>query len=951
MSALLGAISFAFPWALAAFIVLPVVWWLLRFIPPRPKKIRFPALRFLLGLNSKEETPHKSPWWLTVLRTVIAALVILALADPILNPQQLLKGSSGPVAIVVDDGWAAAPRWDRRRMLLTDLVDEADVQDRPVLVTTTTPTPTTRTRELGFASPGEVAGRVAAITPAPLAPKRREIEAPLASALEGRGDTEIVWLSDGIDYGDAAAFMDRLAGMAGAGDLSVFLDAPGEAALVMLPPKPSDRGLTVEIARPAPVGPQQGTLRALALNGRLLGETSFEIEPDQLRTEASIALPLALRNQLARLEIAESRSPAAVYLLDDRWRRKPVGLVSGTASERAQPLLSPLYYVERALAPYSELHDASKATDGNGIGGLIDAGLSTLVLADIGQLVDRDREQVADWVEAGGVLVRFAGPRLARANDSLIPVKLRRGGRALGGALSWSKPQTLSPFPDDSPFSGLDVPGDVTVERQVLAEPDAELESKVWARLSDGTPLVTGAPRGNGMIVLFHVPASPQWSNLPLSGLFVEMLRQIVDMSLGVAATGTARPGQQAAQLESLPPLRTLDGFARLGDPPGDARPIAAGDFEETALSPRHPPGLYGSEARFRALNVTSEQFSIQPLPELPSQFAIEPYVSEEATALKGPLLVGAFALLILDGLAVLMLAGWLRVQRRRVAQTAAIVLMAVGASLTPASAQSTPDEPLSPELRLALRATQETHLAYVVTGNDTIDTASRAGLRGLNEVLISRTAFEPGVPIGVDLENDELAFFPLIYWPVTAEARVPSDKTLAKIDSFMKSGGTVLFDTRDNQQAIDGAGTGLVTPETEALRRILGKLDIPPLEMVPADHVLTKAFYLLQGFPGRWAGGQLWVEAEPAETEETIDQRNPRNPDGVSAIIIGANDYAAAWATDPGGSYMFPVVPGGPRQRELAYRTGVNIVMYALTGNYKADQVHVPALLERLGQ
>jgi hypothetical protein len=71
---------------------------------------------------------------------------------------------------------------------------------------------------------------------------------------------------------------------------------------------------------------------------------------------------------------------------------------------------------------------------------------------------------------------------------------------------------------------------------------------------------------------------------------------------------------------------------------------------------------------------------------------------------------------------------------------------------------------------------------------------------------------------------------------------------------------------------------------------------------------------------------------------------------DGVSSIIIGSNDYAAAWAVDENGQAALPGVPGGDSQREFAWRTGVNIVMYALTGNYKADQVHVPALLERLG-
>ncbi len=134
------------------------------------------------------------------------------------------------------------------------------------------------------------------------------------------------------------------------------------------------------------------------------------------------------------------------------------------------------------------------------------------------------------------------------------------------------------------------------------------------------------------------------------------------------------------------------------------------------------------------------------------------------------------------------------------------------------------------------------------------------------------------------------------------------------------------------------------------ALRSILSSLDIPELEPVPRDHVLTKTFFLLRDFPGRFTNGQLWVEALPAETEEDPG-RPARAGDGVSSILITSNDFAGAWAIRQDGQPMLPLVPGEPHQREYAFRSGVNIVMYALTGNYKADQVHIPALLERLGQ
>ena len=264
---------------------------------------------------------------------------------------------------------------------------------------------------------------------------------------------------------------------------------------------------------------------------------------------------------------------------------------------------------------------------------------------------------------------------------------------------------------------------------------------------------------------------------------------------------------------------------------------------------------------------------------------------------------------------------------------------------MSPALAQNSSAE------QFAKRATEETHLAYVVTGDAEVDNVSRAGLAGLTLFLAQHTALEAGDPVGLDIAHDELAFFPLIYWPISPNAPKPSAQALARIDAYMKQGGTVLFDTRDAVMAPPGPGGETRSAGMAALRTILASLDIPELEPISRDHVLTKTFYLLRDFPGRFNSGQLWVEAMPADSDAEEDKRPARGGDGVSSIIITSNDLAGAWAMRSDGQPMLPMAPGEPRQREFAFRAGVNIVMYTLTGNYKADQVHIPALLERLGQ
>jgi len=325
-----------------------------------------------------------------------------------------------------------------------------------------------------------------------------------------------------------------------------------------------------------------------------------------------------------------------------------------------------------------------------------------------------------------------------------------------------------------------------------------------------------------------------------------------------------------------------------------------------------------------------------------------EIYRTSEPLDLRGPILLTALGLLLLDSLVVFLLGGGIARLLPRKSHAAAASLLLIGilaVTLASATAQEETPNPNVPQSAL------ETKLAYVVTGNAEVDAISKAGLAGLTLFLAQRTALEPGDPIGLDIAHDELAFYPLIYWPIAPGAARPSDAALKRIDTYMKDGGTVLFDTRDAVVAPPGPGGETRSAGMVELRKILSSLDIPELEPVPRDHVLTKTFYLLRDFPGRFDTGQLWVEALPSDTSEEASGRPARGGDGVSSIIITSNDFAGAWATRSDGQPLLPMVDGEPRQRELAFRAGVNIVMYTLTGNYKADQVHVPALLERLGQ
>lgn len=925
-----GLLLFQAPWALSALALLPGLYWLLRVTPPRPRKMLFPALMFLQDLKTTEDTPHRTPWWLLMLRLAIAALIILAAAGPFTQQQAKTSRPESLTVVIIDTGWAAASAWQQRIQLAAEILNQAQRAGRPVLLVSGAAS--ISPAGLVPVSAAEAQNRLAALAPHPYRVPRGKLAKALLLNRDIPADAHIHWLSDGIDYGQGGAFIPAMQQLAGRGIAVTVYQPPARwFPLALVPPVPKDGDLKIKILLTGPnTGAQTSTLRSFAADGRQLEDTAILLAAGQRQVEAAIQLPLRLRNQITRVEIVGGQTAAGVLLLDDRHTRKPVGLAVAPG-QSSLSLLAPLHYVDKAIRPISEIRRNAS------IDRLANPANDLILLADRGRLTEADQTRLSAWVSSGGTLIRFAGPRMAAGADDLIPVRLRRGGRSLGGALSWDTPQKLAPFDRSSPFAGLNVPDEVTISRQVLAEPSLELGGRTWARLSDGTPLVTAARSGRGWLILFHTTANAEWSNLPLSGLFVQMMHRLISLAPGISAKPAPDSAAPAAQPRALTPVLTLNGYGQLGKPPATATPISLHDLNSTAPGPHHPPGYYGPEQARRAFNLLAPGASVKPLAKI-NGAAYAGYEFSMTRDLSGYALLAALILFLLDG-------GLRLLHAPRSAAAANIVIFACllsALSGLPLSAQAQTRSAASASGsasadEFAIMATRVTHLAYVRTGDQRIDEISRLGLTSLTQALTRRTSFEPGQPMAVDISKDELAFFPFLYWPVSAQFTAPDPETISRINIFMKSGGTILFDSRDASQAIPELSGIRVTASQRRLAQLLNRLDIPRLEPVPANHVLGKSFYLLQNFPGRWRGGPLWTEADAARR--------------ISGILVGSNDYAAAWARNLQGSWLFPVSPGGETQRENAIRAGINIVLYALTGNYKADQVHVPAILQRLGR
>ncbi|MEM0985850.1 MAG: DUF4159 domain-containing protein [Pseudomonadota bacterium] len=898
------------PLALAALVLLPVIWFILRATPPAPRDIVLPSLRLLEGIEIRDETPARTPWWIVALRMAAAALAIGGLAQPVFAPNtdEDTQAGTGSLLVVIDDGWSSAQRWTEIKSAARASLEQLGPDDGVHLLLTAPrelgPNPADRfTRQ-------EAERQIAALEPAPWPVDRAGAVDRLEAA--GISPGRIFYATSAVATRDDRAAFDALSARA---PLSIY-PASQSPVTALTGLGSSVDGVSVTLRRTATGSSEPAFVSALSLDGTPLATAEARFPDGERETEATFTLPPAALARVNRFAVAGAQSAGLVWLWDTADRTRRVGLISTGGS--AQPLLSDMHYVRKAIEPFSTLVEGD-------LDRVLAADPDAIIITDIGTVLPSDADALTEWMENGGALIRFAGPRLAAQGDLLVPVPLRSASRAFGGALAWDDPQAIATFPATSPFAELAAPPDARVRQQVLAQPTADLQSKTWARLEDGSPLVTAERRGAGAIILFHVTAGPDWSDLPYSGVFADMLRRSI-----AAGRGEAQSRAEGAYVPDI----VLDGFGRLQRPSSVAAPLQGEAFAETEPSETSPPGLYRGPAGTRALNAAAD---IRPtaITAWPSRAILVAGDTAGIFPLAGPLLALATGLLLIDLIVALGLNGQLSRRRRTVASLA---LLGVSALLlfpqAPATAQSPRSAPAASTGDKALAAATEMRFGFILSGDRALDDRTRAGLRGLSRVLYLRTSVEPAEPHALNPATDPLDLYPLIYFSVPDTAQPLSEAAIANLNTYIARGGALIIDTRK------GSAIGTET-DVGVLTTVLEGLDVPNLMPVPNDHVITRSFYLIEGFPGRYDKRRLWIEQVGSDGRVIGD--------GVSRLFIGDADWAGAWAVDERARPVY-AVDGGEGQRELARRFGINLVMYILTGNYKADQVHIPALLERLG-
>ena len=911
--------AFTSPMLLLALLALPVVYVIIRLLPPKPKKQVFPAIKLLYDLPESSPPPRTPPWWLLLLRLGAAALLIFALAGPHLR-LDAMQFKDGPVVLVVDNDWRAANRFEDIRKQANLFIDQAGSLNKDIILL-----PTASHQEPQLLSAPDAKTFLQSLTPQPWVQNPSEaIERLQASELGQQTESvqNLIWLSSGLmKTEDTRPFLEKLGQI---GMPRIILPSATQNMLMISQAEAISGGYEVTLWRPRTGAQTPYSLTLSGIDGSFITRSAGQFDADEQTT--TLTLDVASRNN------QNAQKGGGVLTLDGQehlgaWYG--LGELTGLpkvaiSGEKAQdyPLLEGNYYLHNALPEYADPQFIGQNTPPESVNVFIST------------QTPNNTNDLLRWIETGGVYITFAQEETQLENmASLLPVRLRSSPRSLAGSLSWTGALTLGDTPAQSPLAGLDMSqADVQVTKQLLPQDSPDLDNKIWLSLEDGTPLITGDKYGQGWRIFVHVGADAQWSSLPLSGLFPQLIEKFINLAR------TQANQQQAAY--PLPPLRLVNAYGQNRGQSLQAQNIKNAD---ATISQQNPVGFYGVPRSPYPHQLSSQERQQQLL--LPDDLMGLPvyYYDRAGSQLpfQKPLLIILCMLLLADGL--FRVWGWqlfesLRHPKESLAKLrqdsgkqpkrrplskirtfgkkASLGFLVLAASLS--WAQISYSQTLVGNQNTATPlAGYELQIGYIPSFDEQQNALTRTGIEKLNTVLKMRSTLSPLEPKALNPEVDTLGYYPVIVWPIGPDVRYITQAAASNLQAYIQQGGLLILDGRTNQGE-----------NPQAMQDLLNSILKVTLAPMDKDHVLNRAFYLLNNnFGGENAGATLWRDKQGR----------------LASVLVGNHNWVGSWAA--GTPMSFSDSAGA----EQAYRFGLNAIMYALLGDYKADQLHIETLLKQM--
>ena len=895
----MNIIGFSNFYALFGLLLTPIIWFIVKSFPPIPKSYNFSSFFLLDKIDYEAPKNEKTSLWLVIFRMFLFILIVLLFSKPFLKSHSSVSNEKyEKYVIVADIGWSMAKDWNKFKELVLKIGQEAEKNKKRILFFHSNLN-TYKDLKI-FKTNYALNNYLENLSPLPLQFEKGSLDKLIQDKSIFK-NSKIFIVSSKFDFNNFSDYYKKFSLIKNNSNNYYYIN-PLETILIIKSLKVYKSKITCEVSRLGKNSfKQEFFLNIETINNEVVYRETHSIKENENNKIINLSFPNEIFNQIKSLKIVGQNHAGAKYYFDDFSKKKNIAILSDNESFQESPLLSPIYYLKKSL-------DSEHNIKIQKIDNIINQNYSTIIIAETEKIPNAFNKKLNDWLLEGGTLIRFSGNRLVEKKSNFLPFQHTYSRvRNIEGQLTINKKLFIADFEKDSIFQGLSIPKDITVNKQLIFDTFPK-QVKVLAKLNDNTPLVSMIKYGNGEIILFHIGANNDWSNLPISSLFPDMINRVLLFS----------KNYNSSNFKNLNLNKEIDGFGNLGSPKKIITIDSLNKLRTVKPTFNKPPGQYENNQISIALNLATNINQYQT--ENTNNSSLSNYSFKKTRDLSSTILKIILTMFILDILITIMIKNNVNFFKIFVKRKNLLVFILFFFTL----------------IKLDSLSASETLLAYIKVEDTQINNISKSGLEKIRNLLITRTSINPKGVIGVDVNNDYIYSYPFIYWPLTKNLLSIKKPEIIKIKNYLDNGGIFFFDII----GFSRKNLNLKDKKFKKIRNFLNEIGANELSIIPKGHTLTKSFYLLDKFPGKWDNRILFIE-----------NSNLQYKDGVSSIILGFNDWAKAWAVDNNNLPLFPVVPGGERQRELSYRFGINIAMYALTGNYKSDQIHSKSILKRLSK
>ena len=899
MSNFINIIGFSNYYALLGLALTPVIWIIVKSLPPVPKSFNFSSFFLLEKIDHDNSKNKKTPLWLVLFRTFLFILIVFFFSKPFLKNENSITGEKYEKYIIVADiGWSIAKDWDKFKEIVLAIGKEAEKNKKKIVFFHSKLVSYKEARI--FNTSDYLNNYLENISPLPVQLKSSSLN-KLIKKDNFFKNSQVFFISSKFDFINFADQFKSINNLKNRNNNYHFIN-PVETILIIKSIKITQDKIKCEIFR---LGKnkfkQDFFLKIETVNKEVIYRNAHTIKKNKNIEIINLSFPIEIINQIESIRLVGQNHAGAKYYFDDFSKKKNIAILTNNEFYNQSPLLSPIYYIKKSLHPKHTIKIEK-------IENIINQDYSTIIIPGKIKIPNELNDRLNKWLLEGGTLIRFAEEGMVGKYSSFLPYQETYSRiRYIDSQLTINNKLIISAFEKDSIFYGIEIPRDINFNKQLIFEVNSE-QVNILAKLNDNTPLVSMKKFGDGEIILFHIGANNDWSNLPISSLFSDILNRVLLFS----------KNSKSYNLNNLNLNKEIDGFGNLITP---KRIVSIDNFEKLkTLKPsiENPPGKYENNQISIFLNLATNITDYTT--EKNNSIVDTSYSFETSRDLSPTILKIILSMFILDILITIMIknnVSYLRIFARKKGLLVFIIFFLACIKIDNVIAN-------------------QTYLAYIKINNNQINKVSAIGLENIRNLLETRTSINAKGVIGLDIKSDNIFSYPFIYWPLTRNLLDIKKPEIIKIKNYLNNGGIIVFDVIEFSRDT----FNLKEKKFQNIRNFLYDIGADELSLIPEDHTLTKSFYLLSKFPGKWDNKILFIENSNLEYK-----------DGVSSIILGFNDWAKAWAIDKNNIPLFPVVPGGERQRELSYRFGINIAMYALTGNYKSDQIHLKSILKRLNK